>query len=366
MAEIKVNDVAAILERFSPLALQEDYDNSGLQVGDKMMVVSGILLTIDVTLEVLQEAETNNCNLIISHHPITLSGIKNITADNTTGRLITRAIQKNIAIYTAHTNIDSVLNGVSGMFAKKLGLINCEVLDQRSNQLTKIATFVPVNDATKVRNALFQAGAGHIGNYDLCSYNTNGYGTFRGDETTNPYIGDKGKLHTEDEVRIETIFPTYLQASIVNALIAAHPYEEPAYDLYPLKNEWKQAGYGIIGTLQNPLAINDFLKILKSLTKTGCIRYTETNNQQVQKIAICGGSGSYLIKKAIKAGADVFVTGDIKYHQFFETTNMVIADIGHYESEQFTKELFFELLTKNLPNFAVRLSNINTNPIKYY
>lgn len=367
MADIKVKDVATILERFSPLALQEDYDNSGLQVGDKNMNVSGILLTLDVTEEVIAEAEFENCNLIVSHHPITISGLKNITQENIAGRIITSAIKKNIAIYTAHTNIDSVLQGVSGMLAEKLGLTNCEILDPRSNLLVKLVTFVPVNDANKVRNALFEAGAGHIGNYDLCSFNNNGFGTFRGGEGTKPHVGNKSKMHTEEELRIETIFPIYLQSSILNALLSAHPYEEPAYDLIPLNNRWKEIGFGVIGVLEKPMAINDFLQKLKSVTQTGCIRHTEIKNKPVQKIAICGGSGSSLIKKAINAEADIFITGDVKYHQFFETSNdMMIADIGHYESEQFTKDLFFELLTKNLPNFAVRLSNINTNPIKYY
>lgn len=367
MAEIKVSDIAKILESFSPVGLQEDYDNCGLQVGNQDMIVSGILITLDVTEEIIWEAESNKCNLIVSHHPLSLSGIKTITADSNPGRIIIEAIQKKIAIYSAHTNIDSVKQGVSGRLASKLGLTDCKILDQRKEMLVKMVTFVPLENADKLRTALFESGAGNIGSYDCCSYNTNGFGTFRGDESTNPYVGKKGEMHTEAELRIETIFPVYMQTKVVKALIENHPYEEPAYDLYPLKNQWSEAGYGMIGYLPEALSPNEFLQKLKSVTMTGCIRYTEMPYKPVRKIAVCGGSGSFLIKKAISAGAEVFVSGDFKYHQFFETTKtMMIADIGHYESEQFTKELFFEVLTKKLPNFAIRLSNVNTNPIKYY
>ncbi len=367
MDQIKVKDIISHLEYFSPPALQEDYDNSGLQIGDPDMPVIGILITLDVTPEIITEAVSNNCNLIISHHPLTLSGVKKITSESTTGLIIMDAVQKKIAIFSAHTNLDSVKNGVSGVLADKLGLVKCQVLDPRKNLLVKLVTFVPVSDSEKVKTALFKAGAGHIGNYDSCSYSTQGLGTFRGNELTNPYVGEKGKIHTEEELRIETIFPDYLQNHVVEALIKSHPYEEPAYDLYQLKNQWDQAGFGIIGEFTEPLPTNMFLQKLKSITKTGCIRYTETEKKSVKKIAVCGGSGSSLIKKALSAKADVFVSGDFKYHQFFDTTkNMMIADIGHYESEQFTKELFFELLTKKIPNFAIHLSKVNTNPIKYY
>ncbi len=367
MQNIKVKEIGEIIEGFAPLDLQEEYDNCGLQVGDPDMDITGILITIDVTSEIIKEAEENSCNLIISHHPVTLSGIKKITPDNLPGGLILDAIKKNIAIYSAHTNIDSIKSGVSGVLAEKLGLINTRILDQRKNLIVKLVTFVPVDNADKVRNALFEAGAGHIGNYDSCSYNLSGFGTFRGNENSNPFVGQPGKIHKEEELRIETIFPVNIQNRVVKSLIEAHPYEEPAFDIYPLNNKSDFYGYGIIGELLEPVHPTEFIKKLKHTTHSGCIRHTEILNTSIQKVAICGGSGSFLIKKAILSGADIFISGDIKYHQFFDAPKtMIICDIGHYESEQFTKELFFKILTKKIPNFAIRLSKINTNPIKYF
>ena len=367
MDSIKVKDIISCLEEAAPLSFQEDYDNSGLQVGDYDTVVNGVLITLDVTPEIIEEAKVNNCNLIISHHPVTLSGIKKMAGNSLPVQILTEAIRNNISIYAAHTNLDSVKNGVSGILAQKLDLINCKLLSPRKNQLLKLVTFVPHEYAGKVRNAIFEAGAGHIGNYDCCSYNIEGEGTFRGDNSTNPFVGEKGKLHTEKEIRIETIIPAFLQNKILKALIEAHPYEEPAYDFYMLENSWDKVGFGIIGELRETKEPTEFLKYLKSVTQTGCIRHTQTSVKQIKKVALCGGSGSFLLQKALNAKADVFISGDFKYHQFFETSkSMMIADIGHYESEQFTKELFFEIVTKKFPNFAVRLSEINSNPIKYY
>ena len=367
MQNIKVKDIISCLEEAAPPSFQEDYDNSGLQVGDYNADVSGILITLDVTPEIVEEAHRNNCNLIISHHPVTLSGIKKMTGNSFPVQILTEAIRNNISIYAAHTNIDSVKNGVSGILAKKLDLINCEILFPRKNLLLKLVTFVPNDYADKVRNAIFEAEAGHVGNYDCCSYNIEGEGTFRGDDSTNPFVGEKGKPHTEKEVRIETIVPDFLKNAVLKALLETHPYEEPAYDFYMLENSWDKVGFGIIGELKEAKTPTDFLKYLKSVTQTGCIRYTQTSVKQIKRVALCGGSGSFLLQKALNAKADVFISGDFKYHQFFETSKgMMIADIGHYESEQFTKELFFEIVTKKFPNFAVRLSEINSNPIKYY
>lgn len=367
MQDIKVKEVIRLIEDFAPPALQEDYDNSGLQIGDPDMTVTGIVIALDVTSEVLEEALAHNSNLIVAHHPLSLSGIKTITPNQTTGAIILKAARENIAIFSAHTNIDSVKEGVSYRLAQKIGLINCRILEPRSGLLIKLVTFVPTAEAGKLRAALFEAGAGHIGHYDACSYNLEGEGTFRAGEETNPYVGKKGEIHTEKETRIETIFPAYHQNKVIRALVEAHPYEEPAYDLYPLNNSWQEAGFGIVGQLPAPVAAELFLKNLKTATQTGCIRHTALPEGMIKTVAVCGGSGSFLVRKALAAGAEVFVTADIKYHQFFETSkSMMIADIGHYESEQFTKELFFELLTKNFPNFAIRLSNVNTNPIKYY
>jgi hypothetical protein len=269
-------------------------------------------------------------------------------------------------IYSAHTNFDVIPHGVSGYMCQRIGLVNTHILEPRGEALVKLVTFVPVEHAENVRAAIFEAGAGVIGNYNSCSYNLSGTGTFKGNEFTNPFVGEKGTLHEEAEVRIETILPRYLTKKVVNAMIAAHPYEEVAYDIYPLENKWPVIGLGMIGDLKEPEDERSFLLRVKQLFEVPVIRHTRLLGKTVRKVAVCGGSGSSLLGVAKTCGADVFISGDFKYHQFFDADNqLVIADIGHFESEQFTKELFFELLTKKLPNFAVRLSNVNSNPIKY-
>jgi dinuclear metal center YbgI/SA1388 family protein len=361
-----LQEIISELESFAPPSLQESYDNSGLQVGQPSMKITGILITLDVTEAVLEEAMSHQYNLIVAHHPVTLSGVKRLTGQTAAERIWMMAVKNDLAIYAAHTNLDSVSGGVSTVLADKIGLLNQRILEPRSNLLVKLVTFVPHKQAQEVRQALFNAGAGQIGDYDQCSYNVHGEGTFRGGENTHPFAGESGLMHTEPEVRIETIVPDYLQNKVLQALFAAHPYEEPAYDLIALKNQWNNTGFGVIGDLPEPLPVQTFLQTLKRLTNTGCIRYTETEKPEVHTVAVCGGSGSFLLKQAIRQQADVLVTGDFKYHQFFDgEKKIMIADIGHYESEQFTKELFFKLLTKKFPNFAVRLSNVNSNPIKY-
>jgi dinuclear metal center YbgI/SA1388 family protein len=363
----QLKEIIKEIEAFASPAFQEDYDNSGLQTGHPEMEISGALITLDVTEKVLEEAISKNCNLIVAHHPITLQGIKTLTGKNEPERILISAIKNNLAIYSAHTNLDSIENGVSSILARKLGLQKIKILQPREGLLLKLVTFVPADYAGKVREALFAAGAGFIGNYDSCSYNISGEGTFRAGENTNPFAGQKGELHTEKEQRIETVVPAHLKNKILQALITAHPYEEVAYDFYSLENQWQQVGFGAIGELEEEFSEEKFLSLLKETTGAGCIRHTELRKKPVKKVAVCGGSGSFLLKQAINSGADIFVSADFKYHQFTEADGkIVIADTGHYESEQFTKEVFFELLTKKIPNFAVRLSNVSTNPIKYY
>ena len=361
-----IKDIIAEIERFAPPALKEDYDNVGLLVGSENDEATGVLITLDITAGVVDEAIQNGCNLIVAHHPLIFKGLKNITDKNETGRIIIKAIRNNIAIFAGHTNVDSVLEGVSGKMATKIGLENTSILSPVKNKLLKLVTFVPVKFADKVREAIFKAGAGVIGNYDSCSYNLMGTGTFRAGEDTNPFVGEKGDVHSEDEIRIETVLPDFKKNSVIEALLKAHPYEEVAYDIYLLANEWPVTGYGIVGDLKKQMSEEEFLAFLKVTFKAGGIRHTELLNKPVGRVALCGGSGSELLEKAINAGADIFISADFKYHQFFEAENRIlIADIGHFESEQFTKELFFEILTKKFSNFAVRLSNVNTNPIKY-
>ena len=364
---MKLREITDVLEEFAPLSFQESYDNAGLIIGDRNMDVSGALLSIDVTEEVVEEAIKKNCNLIISHHPIIFKGLKKITGKNYIERVVLSAIRNNIAIYASHTNIDSVTGGVNSMICRKLNLKDCKVLLPKENELLKLVTYAPVDYADEIRNKIFGTGAGNIGNYDNCSFNITGKGTFRGNESSKPFVGKKGNVHYEDEVRIETIFPRYLKSQLISSLISAHPYEEVAYDIYPLINKYKSVGMGMVGYLPEPLPEQDFFDLIKSVFNLDVIRHTEFLNKKVNKVAVCGGSGSFLLRNAISAKADVFITGDFKYHEFFDAENkLVIADIGHYESEQYTKDVFYELLMKKFPKFALCLSETNTNPVKYF
>ncbi len=363
---MQIQEIINELEQFAPTALKEDFDNVGLLIGEASTEATGVLITLDITEKVMDEAIELGCNLVVAHHPIMLSGLKKINGRNATERIVIKAIQHNIAIYASHTNADSVINGVSGRMCEKLNLQNCKILAPKQESLLKLVTFVPTEHADKVRQAIFAAGAGQIGNYDACSYNLNGEGTFRAGDNTKPFVGEKGEIHTEAEVRIETVLPAYLKGKIVNALLKAHPYEEVAYDLYPLANEWNTTGLGMVGDLPDYVDEATFLNRIKNTFKAKCVRYTSLLQKPVKRVAVCGGSGSFLLGKAIAEQADVFITGDFKYHQFADAEDRIlIADIGHFESEQYTKEVFFELLTKKFSNFAIHLSNVNTNPVNY-
>ncbi len=363
----KLKEITNYFEKLAPLSLQESYDNAGLIVGDANAEISSVLISLDVTEEVVDEAINKKAQLIVAHHPIIFSGLKKITGKNYVERTIIKAIKNDIAIYAAHTNIDSVSGGVNSKICDKLQLENCKILQPGSGQLKKLVTFIPLEYSDKVRDAVFAAGAGTIGNYDSCGFTAEGNGSFRGDENSDPFVGGKGKIHNEKEVRFETIFPAYLQTKVIQALLNSHPYEEVAYDIYSLENKFDKIGMGMIGSFTTPKSEKDFLVQLKNTFNTGVIKHTALKNKEVNKVAVCGGSGSFLLKQAIAAGADFFVSGDFKYHEFFDAENkIVIADIGHFESEQFTKELFYELLTKKFPKFALHLSEANTNPVFYF
>ncbi len=364
---IQLKEITRILEHLAPLSLQESYDNAGLQVGDREMEVSGVLITIDVTEQVLDEAASLGFNLVISHHPVIFGGLKSITGSSAAERVVRKAIKKDIAIYSGHTNFDAAPGGVNSAMANRLGLVNQKVLDPIGDLLKKLVVFVPGEHLEKVRSAMFEAGAGHIGAYDSCSFNLEGKGTFRGSDKTNPFVGRKGELHQEPETRVETILPGYIMGRVVKEMIAAHPYEEVAYDIYPLENVFEGAGSGMTGELEEPMDEEIFMNFVKDRFGVSVIRHSALLGKPVKKVAVCGGSGSFLLRKARSSGADVFVTGDIKYHQFFDADGkIVVMDIGHFESEQFTRELFYDLLMKNFPKFAVRISETDTNPIKYF
>ncbi|MBC8173746.1 MAG: Nif3-like dinuclear metal center hexameric protein, partial [Chitinophagales bacterium] len=312
---MKISEVIQYLETIAPPGLQENYDNAGLLVGDKNEEVTGIMISLDATEEIVQQASDNHCNLIISHHPIIFSGLKKMTGTNYIERTVISAIKKNIALYAIHTNLDSIQGGVNQKFADKLNLVDCEILQPRKGVLKKLVTFVPSASADMLRQVLFDAGAGNIGAYDHCSYNVSGTGTFRGNETTNPYVGVRGKDHQEPETRIETIFPFWLEDQLISALTKNHPYEEAAFDIYPLDNVYQNAGAGLIGKTATSYSEEEFLRFVKDTMGSGSVRYTALRNKPVERVAVCGGSGSFLLKEAIHKGADVFITADFKYHQ---------------------------------------------------
>jgi dinuclear metal center YbgI/SA1388 family protein len=363
---MNVKSFCDLIEEVAPLALQESYDNSGLLVGDSQMDVTSVLVSIDVTEEVIEEAILKKCNLIISHHPLIFNELKQLTGRNEVQRCVIKAIKNDIAIYAAHTNLDNVLQGVNGKIAEKIGLKNIHILRPKQDLLLKLITYVPKLHSERVRQTLFEAGAGQIGNYDFCSYNTEGFGTFRANEKAQPFVGKTDDLHSEPETRIEVILPEYLKNKVLDALLKMHPYEEPAYDFIPLKNAWEQVGAGVVGDLEVEEDELFFLNRIKSIFNIPTIRYTKLLNKKIKRIALCGGSGSSFLYDAVSAKADVYITGDFKYHEFFNSQNRIlIADIGHYESEQFTKDIFYEIITKKLPTFAVQISDSKTNPINY-
>jgi dinuclear metal center YbgI/SA1388 family protein len=363
---MKIIEITKALESFAPLFLQESYDNAGLIIGDPETEIDNALISLDVTDEVIEEAISMKCGLVISHHPLIFKGLKRLNANSPIERMVTKCIKHDIAVYAAHTNLDNVQQGVNKIICEKIGLENVRVLEPKAGLLRKLVTFCPDEHAQKVLSAIFEAGAGHIGNYDSCSFNVSGKGSFRALEDANPFVGNVNAMHFENEQRIETIFPVYLQNKILNALFAAHPYEEVAYDVYPLENDFNKTGAGMIGKLPSAEPAADFLLRMKHVFDVQCLRHTRLTKDNVQTVAVCGGSGSFLTGKAIAAGADVFVTGDVKYHEFFDADGKILlADLGHYESEQFTCELIKSILLEKFPNFAALISAVNTNPVSY-
>ncbi len=363
---MKLKDIISIIEDYAPLALQESYDNAGLVVGSSNMEVNKALISFDVTEEVIDEAIKIGANLIISHHPIIFSGIKKLNGSNYVERIVIKAIKNDIALYAAHTNLDNVINGTNKILAEKLNLKNIKTLSPQKNLLNKLVTYIPVDYKEKMQQAIFEAGAGHIGKYDSCSFEAKGIGTFRAQEGSTPFVGNIGKMHNEAEIRLETIFPSHIKSKIIAALMNAHPYEEVAYDIYKIENNISNIGAGIIGELSEPQEELVFLNNVKEITKAEGIKYTNLLNKKVRKVAICGGSGAFLISKAKRAGADVYITGDIKYHEFFDADNSIlVADIGHYESEHFTNTLLLSIIKEKLPTFAIQISDISTNPVNY-
>jgi dinuclear metal center YbgI/SA1388 family protein len=363
---MKLKDLCSYLDTAVPLAFQESYDNSGLQIGLPEAEITSALITLDVTEEVIDEAILAKCDVVISHHPMIFSGIKSITGKTYTERILYKAVRNNIAVYSSHTNLDMLSNGVSRKMADKLKLQNIKVLSPIKNCLLKLVTYIPESHLGKVRDALFQAGAGVIGNYEQCGFSSVGTGSFRGSEKTRPFSGEKGKVHFENEIRFETILFSHLKEKIIKALLAVHPYEEVAYDIYALENENIEIGLGCTGEFSDPLTGNDFLNFVSSVFNAKGLRYSKLTGKKIRKVALCGGSGASLLHAAISSGSDAFITADIKYHNFFDADNSILlVDAGHFESEKYTTEILKDLIIKKFPKFAVRFSKTNTNPINY-
>lgn len=364
---IKIKEVVSHLNTVAPLAYQESYDNACLLVGNADNEVKKILITLDVTEAVVEEAKDKNCELIVAHHPIIFKGLKKLTGDNYVERTVIKAIQENIAIYASHTNLDNVKYGVNAKIAEKIGLQNLQILVPKQQQLAKLSVFVPEENAADLKKALHRAGAGQIGEYKDCAFESKGTGSFSPSEKANPTIGQKGQAEQVQEIKIEVIFPMYLKNSILAAMRSAHPYEEVAYYLHQLENEYADVGSGMIGELAIPLSEKEFLTHLKETMGLQVVKYTPFKNKKIKKVAVCGGSGAFLIKAAKALKADAYVSADIKYHEYFDAEDkLLIADIGHYESEIFTNELFYEILREKFANIALQLGETVTNPIKYY
>lgn len=364
---MKITDILSAIELFAAPELQEDYDNAGLITGQRHWDCTGVLCSLDVTVDVVKEAITKKCNLIVAHHPIVFKGLKRINGATYVEQVIIEAIKNDIAIYAAHTNLDNVVLGVNGKIAEKLGVENVQILAPKNRVLRRLITFAPVDNAAGVREAVFAAGAGHIGQYAECSFNSEGVGTFKAQEGAKPYVGEIGKQHHEKETKIEIVFPAYLERQVVAALVESHPYEEVAYDIFTMENIHYGIGAGVIGELKEEMEETAFLSLLKKTFKTGAVKHTPLCNKKVRNVAICGGAGAFLIRHALAQKADFYITGDVKYHEFFDAEGkMVIADIGHYESEQFTIELLHDLIVQKFPTFAVLKTTVNTNPVHYF
>ncbi len=363
---MKIKEILHAIELIAPIPLQEGFDNSGIQIGDIGQEAKGAVVCIDVTEAVVDEAIALGCNLIISHHPLMFKSLKSLTGRNYIERCVIKACKHDIVIYAAHTNLDNAHQGINRYLAEMLNLQHVRILEPQKEKLLKLVTFVPYSHADLVRSTLFGIGAGSIGNYDWCSYNIKGEGTFRAGENTNPFVGDKNELHTEPEVRIEMVLPAFKRGEALRALISVHPYEEPAYDFYALENLWEQAGSGVVGTLPEELEEEDFLYLLKDTFHLKTIQYSALRGKPVRDVALCSGSGAFLIPKAISYSADVFITGEAKYNDYYDVDDkLLLAVVGHYESEIFTKNIFFDIISKKYPTFAVYMSGFDVNPVNY-
>lgn len=362
-----IKEIIHHLQELAPLARQEDYDNSGLQVGRVDVDCSGALVCVDVTPAVVNEAIALGCNLIISHHPLIFKPLKHITGSSLTEQSVMIALSNNVTVYSAHTCLDNAPKGVSWKMAHMLGLEQVSVLQPQTNRMLKLSVFVPPTHADKLCESLFEAGAGHIGSYEHCVFRSQGCGSWRPLDGADPCIGTVGEVSSQPEVRLDMMLPVWKREAVEQALLAVHPYERPAYEFVAVRNSEPDAGSGAIGVLPEPMTAAQLALKIKDTFGSPVIRCSlMAPESMVQKVALCGGSGASLISHAIAAGADVYLTSDTKYHDFVDYgKRILLVDIGHHESEQCTKSIFYHLIREIFPNFAVRYSQQDINPIKY-
>ena len=361
---MKVQEIIRCIEEWAPPALQESYDNSGLILGNPNDKVNGVMLCLDVTEEVVEEAKSKKCNLIVSHHPLIFQPIKRLNGKTQKERTILKLIRSEIALYAAHTSLDNAEKGINHALAGLLGVSRLKTLIPKAGLLKKLVTFCPIDHTEKVRKALFDAGAGNIGNYDSCSFNLQGTGSFRANDYATPFVGKRNQLHLEPETRIETIFPSYLQSRILEALLASHPYEEVAYDIYSLDNDYENVGSGVVGLLNKPSEPKAFLLKVKKALGIKTLNYSHFTKKSISRVAICSGSGSFAIMPALAAGADALITADVRYHDYqIPEGKLLLIDAGHYETEVIVKEILFNRLCEKFPNFAVFMAKKDINPI---
>ena len=364
---VSINNIIDLLDEWAPPAYAEDFDNVGLLVGDSSKQCTGVLVSHDCIEVVLDEALDTNCNLIVCFHPILFTGLKKITGRDYVEKVILKAIRNEIAIYALHTRLDNHPEGVNKLLSDRLGLLESKVLIPKPSGLKKLSTYVPKSDVDDVLQALHQAGAGAIGNYSECSFILEGKGQFRGNEKSQPHIGNPSEKTQVEEVQIQVVFESYLKEKIQNALITAHPYENIAYEIFILDNTLDKVGIGRIGKLAQPHTEEQFLSFVKEKLQTQLIRHSPFTRKPIETVAVLGGSGSFAISNALSQKADAFITADLKYHHFYQGGNtLLLLDVGHFESEQFIKNLIVDYLSKKLPNFAIILSHAKTNPVNYF
>lgn len=364
---MKIKEIVEAIEKVAPRSFQEEYDNAGLIVGDKEIEIKGILLSLDVTEELIDEAIEKGCNLIVSHHPIIFKGLKKINGNNYVERCIIKAIKNDIALYACHTNLDNVLKrGVNQKVAQKLGLNQIEILAPKSQILSKLIVYAPLNEVDRIKAVMFEHGAGNIGEYSECSFTSSGIGTFNPSENANPSVGNTKVTESVEECKIEVLVERYKAESILKEVKKVHSYEEIAYEIVTLENKNQEIGSGAIGFLPQKMNKIDFLNYVKEKFNLKVIKFSGSKNE-ISRVAVCGGSGSFLTSAAKAMRADAYITSDIKYHEFFDAENeLLLMDIGHYESEIYTLEIFYEIIKEKMPNFAVIFCTTNTNSVQYY